>query len=70
MILQCNSTYKLYMYLNVQKHVAFKLFIKKKILVIVNRPSQIILNYLSFTIKKTKAQLSKFHSEIHYCINL
>lgn len=40
------------MYLNVTKHFSLKLFIKLKVLVIVNGLSPIILNYLSFTVKK------------------
>ena len=38
------------MFLNAQKHITFKLFIKIQVLVIVNGLSQIILNYLSFTV--------------------
>lgn len=37
-----------------QKHVTLKLLIKIKVLVIMNSPSQIILTYLSFIIKKKK----------------
>lgn len=37
-----------------QKHFSFKLFIELKVLVTVNGLSQIILNYLSFTVGKEK----------------
>lgn len=46
------------MYLNVTKHFSLKLFIKLKVLVIVNGLSPIILNYLSFTVKKQTNKLN------------
>lgn len=53
-----------------QNHFSFKFFIELKVLVTVNGLSQIILNYLSFTVKEKKAQVSKFHIETRYSINL
>lgn len=41
-----------------QKHVTLKLLIKIKVLVIMNSPSQIILTYLSFIIKKKNKPIS------------
>lgn len=53
-----------------QKHVTLKLLIKIKVLVIMNSPSQIILTYLSFIIKKKKISpfLLRLLAKIEYSL--